>query len=231
MSQKRSPAKDVAKPRGGGYWIDHAAIVEADVSWLKHAIALTLWNVTAPPDFFAQLPNLAWLDIRGGSAESLNLKGAQSLTYLAVNQIRGLSDLSDIATLHQLRYLNLYGLAKLSSLPSLASLNALRRVEMGQMKILESIAPVLQAPGIRELLLTRTLSVPGSDVLLIQQHSTLEFFDWLAEDVPLKVWEPVVKAVKLLKARSMHPEAWFALQELRSSQGASSDASPFHSYK
>jgi hypothetical protein len=213
MAQKRSPAKEVAKPRRGGYWIDHAAISEEDISWLKHATELTLWNVTMPPGFLGQLPNLTWLDIRGGSAKKLDLKETRSLEYLAVNQVRGLTDLSDVPSLERLRYLNLYGQAKLPSLPSFAKMNALKRVEVGQMKILDSLAPILEAPSLKELLLLRSITVNPSDVRLIQDHPTLEQFNWTAEDVPVKVWEPVLKAVKLPKARSMHPEEWFALHK------------------
>jgi hypothetical protein len=211
MTQKRSPAKEVAKKRRGGYWIDHAAISEEDVSWLKHATELTLWNVTVPSGFLGQLPNLTWLDVRGGSAQKLDLKEARSLEYLAVNQVRGLIDLSDVPSLAQLRYLNLYGLAKLPSLPSLAKMKALQRIELGQMKLLDSLASILEAPSLKELLLLRSINVNPSDVRLIQDHPTLEHFNWAAEDVPVKIWEPILKAVKLPKARCMHPEEWFAL--------------------
>jgi hypothetical protein len=50
------------------------------------------------------------------------------------------------------------------------------------------------------------------DVDAINAHPTLLAFDWFAEDVPTKTWRPVTEAVKLPKARPMHPEAWFAAQ-------------------
>ncbi len=80
------------------------------------------------------------------------------------------------------------------------------------MRSLKSITPVLEAPRLRELLLLRKLNVSPADVDAISEHSTLERFDWYAEDVPNKVWVPVVESVKLPKARAIHPEEWFGLQ-------------------
>jgi hypothetical protein len=76
MAKKRSSAKEVAVQRDGGFWIDHAVIVEEDIVWLKDATELTLWNVTVPSNFFSQLAHLRSLDVRGGSAHRLDLKGA-----------------------------------------------------------------------------------------------------------------------------------------------------------
>lgn len=198
-------------PRRGGYWIDHAAVTDDDLSWLEHATELTLWNVTLPPGFLGRLPRLTWLDIRGGTGEALAVEQARSLKYLAVNQVRGLHDLSEIASLSQLRYLDLYGLARVCSLPPLEELRLLTRVTVGQMKNLPSLAPILQAPNLKELFLLRTVHVSASDVSRIQDHPTLEMFEWFAEDVPAKVSQPVLDQVKLPKALSMHPEEWFAL--------------------
>ncbi len=211
MTQRRSPAKDVAKPRRGGYWIDHAAITNDDLAWLEHATELTLWNVTVPAGFLARLPKLAWLDVRGGSAVSLSVAGASGLEYLAVNQVRGLADVAEIASLARLRYLSLYGLTQLAAVPSLAGMAALTRVEIGQMKSMASLAPILAAPNLRELLLQNRVAVSAADVAAIQKHPSLEMFDWSPGDVPVKLWEPVLQQVTLPRTRTMHPDEWFAL--------------------
>lgn len=210
MAQRRSPAKDVAKPFDGGYWIDHAAIADTDISWLEDVTQLTLWNVTMPPDFLGRLRHLTWLDIRGGSAEVLAVGQARSLHYLSVNQMRGLTDVSQIAQLLKLRRLDLYGLSRVCTLPSLKGLDALSHVTIGQMRALISLAPVLDAPNLKELALLRKIAVGPEDLGRIQEHPRLEAFEWFAEGVPDKVWMPVCEQVKLPKVRPMLPRDWFA---------------------
>lgn len=214
MAAKLQSARDVAKPRAAnGFWIDHATLHGEDFAWLADTERLTLWNVKIPAGFLSRLHKLWWLDIRGGTGADLApILGASRLRYLAVNQIRGLSDLSGLAAFKELRLLSLYGLAQVTTVPSLKDLNALERLEVGQMKALPSIAPLLEAPRLKELLLIRNMSVPSPDVAAISSHPSLERFDWLAEDVPNKVWLPVVQSISLPKARSMHPEDWFGLQ-------------------
>jgi hypothetical protein len=211
MAQRRSPAKDVTKHYADGYYISHAAITDDDASWLKDARSLTLWNVTMPADFLSCMGELTWLDVRGGSAEKLFVRHASRLEYLYVNQVRGMHDLSEVASLRNLRFLNLYGLAKLAGLPSLEELQVLSRVDLGQMRALGSFSQVLDAPNLKELTLVRKISVSPDDLRRIQQHPTLEAFDWIAEDVPDKVWVPVVEQVKLPKTRPLPPEKWFEM--------------------
>lgn len=213
MARRRSPAKDVAKRYSDGYYISHAAITDEDASWLKDARSLTLWNVTMPEAFLSRVSELAWLDVRGGSAGTLLVRHAPCLEYLSVSHVRGLHDLSEVATLRNLRFLNLYGLAKLTKLPSLEGLNALTRVELGQMQALSSFSSVLDAPNLEELLLIRKISVSSDDLRRIQGHPTLEAFDWFAEDVPSKVWMPIVEQVKLPKTQPIHPEKWFTINK------------------
>lgn len=215
MTSKRQPAQQMARPSGpNGYWIDHALVVEDDFAWLQRVERLTLWNVKLPPGFLARLPKLWWLDMRGGTAVRLeSARGAFGLKYLAVNQVRGLTDLSELPTFSQLRFLNLYGIPRVSRLPSLTKLAALERVEIGQMTHLSSLAPILDAPNLRELLLVRSLNVGGADMHRLLTHATLEQFDWFAEDVPDKIWVPVVDAVKLPRTQLLQPEAWFDLHK------------------
>ncbi|MGH8522658.1 MAG: hypothetical protein ACREXY_00030 [Gammaproteobacteria bacterium] len=192
-------------------WLDHAVLTASDAEWLGAARRLTLWAVKVPPSFFQTLPSLEWLDVRGGSGESAEfVDGCVQLRYLAINQIRGLHDLTPIGDLTNLEFLNLYGLPKVRSLPSLTHLKRLRRIEIGSMKGIEGLGPLLDAPGLEELVLARAVSLAPSDPARISEHPTLSAFEWFAEDVPDKVWLPVVKRVGKPKARAMHPEDWFA---------------------
>ncbi|MBN2098000.1 MAG: hypothetical protein JW753_00230 [Dehalococcoidia bacterium] len=213
MSAKWSWARDVAEPADyNGFYIKRAAIVDEDFEWLELAERLTLSNVTLPAGFISRLPRLWWLNVAGGSGETLEaVAGATRLRYFAVNQVRGLRDLSALVSLQSLQYLSIYGLAQVTTLPSLAGLTALERVEIGQMRSLQSIGPLLDAPRLRELLLIRKLSVSQSDVERIGLHPSLAYFEWFAEDVPDHVWVPVVEAVRLPRARVLYPEEWFGL--------------------
>ena len=51
----------------GGFFIDHATIVEDDFEWLVDVERLTLWNVKVPVSFLPRLKRLWWVDWRGGA--------------------------------------------------------------------------------------------------------------------------------------------------------------------
>jgi hypothetical protein len=175
---------------------------------------LTLWNVSLPTAFLAKLTKLWWLDIRGGSGKDLAaLQGTVSLRYLAVNQVRGMLDLSLAAAIPALEYLDLYGLPQVTRLPSFRNASNLEHARLGQLRGLSSLDGVLGAMGLRELELARTLTVSSSDVDRIRRHPTLERFAWFAEDVPDKVWVPVVKAIQLPPVPHLSPEEWFKRRE------------------
>jgi hypothetical protein len=213
MTTKRGRAKDVARKRAGyaSYWIDHAEIVDDDYEWLGGATHLTLWNVHIPLGFLSRLERLWWVDIRGGSAENLEvLQGASAVQYLSVNQIRGLRDLSVVTELANLRFLNLYGLRNVTAVPSLAPLRRLRKVTLGQMRGLESIAGVLDAAHLQELEFVRRVIPTEEDVRRIANHPTLQRFGWFPEDVPDRIFVPIMDRIKLPRVQTLSPEAWFA---------------------
>lgn len=212
---KRRPARAVARDQGDdGFWLDHAEITESDFEWLQAAQRLTLWNVVIPPRFLARLTKLWWLDIRGGSGWDLEaVRGATGLRYLAVNQVRGMRDLSLAAALPALEYVDLYGLPKLIELPSFCTSSKLEHVSMGQLRGLTSLAGMLDAPNLRELRLIRKMIVSPSDVERVRHHPKLQRFSWFAEDVPNKVWIPVVKAVALPPVPGLFPADWFKARQ------------------
>jgi hypothetical protein len=209
-SQAKKAARDLAD---GAVWIDHAALADSDLEWLQDCQRLTLWNVTAPPNFLAGLPNLWWVDWRGGGVAQRvgQVSGCEGLKYLALNQIRGLADLSFLAGMTSLEMIRLYGLTHLEQLPSLEALSKLRRAEIGQMKSMASIGPLLQAPNLEELQLHNFVRVSPADVVAMRRHPKLRTFEWFGENIPDKMWVPVREAVALPKTRTMHPEEWFDL--------------------
>src|SRR5260370_25252712 len=215
MKRKRSPTLAVAAKRAPQreLFIDHAEIIEEDYEWMKAVQFLILWNVKLPTGFLAKLPYLWSLDLRGGSATNLAVvEGATKLQCLIVNQVRGLSDLSVLKELCSLRCLMLYGLLRVTILPSLASLKKLERADLGQMRGLKSLQGLLKAPRLRELFLHKKINLNDLDVRVIANHPTLERFDWYPEDVPNKVWEPIMQKIHLHKAECIWPEDWFRRQ-------------------
>jgi hypothetical protein len=82
------------------------------------------------------------------------------------------------------------------------------------MRGLHSLRGLLQAPNLRELQLAKKINISETDVTEIIEHPNIEAFRWFAEDVPDKVWVPVVKRIALPELSPMHPEEWFGLPEL-----------------
>ena len=191
-------------------WLDHVTLKASDTEWLSPVRRLTLWAVKVPGDFFSSLPHLEWLDIRGGSGLSIdNVRGCQALTYLQVNQVRGLRDLSALGSLTTLRLLSLYGLPQVRGLPSLGALTELTRLQIGSMKGISGLGPVLDAPCLKDLLLIKAVALAQEDADAIAAHPTLRAFTWHGEDIPVKTWAPVVERVGRASVRNMHPSEWF----------------------
>jgi hypothetical protein len=215
MSRKLVPARSIAQPRSNsGIWLDHAKIVDEDFEWLASVERLTLWNVQVPAGFLARLDKLWWLDIRGGSAGDLRVaRGATKLRYLAVNQVRGMHDLSDVGEMLQLQYIDYYGLPQVKNLPSFAAHKKLRHAHVGQMQGLLSLNGLLQAPKLQELQFSKKINVTAEDIEQIRCHPTLKRFRWFAEDVPDKVWVPIVEKIGLAELEPGFPEDWFGLSE------------------
>jgi hypothetical protein len=213
---KRRPASiEACKRRNNRVLrLNQVELIDEDIEWLSKTEQLTLWNVKAPTGLLASIETLWWLDIRGGSASDLEVaKGARNLRYLAVNQVRGMCDLSIVVEMLALRYLSVYGLPKVTELPKCAKLVKLEHASIGQLGGLVSLGGLLQAPNLRELELIRKINVSDKDVNEIIKHPTIKAFSWFAEDVPDKVWKPVLEKIALPAVQCMHPEEWFQLPE------------------
>lgn len=191
-------------------WLDHTVLRAEDLGWLAPARKVTMWAVKVPDTFLSALPKLEWLDVRGGSGSSVDwVLGCNRLRYLAVNQIRGVSDLSAISTLASLEFLRLYGLPRVTMLPDSSALGNLARVELGSMKGLAGIGPVLAAPALEELLLVGSVRLAERDPEDIRAKTSLRQFGWFAEDVPTRTWMPVLNAVGKPASSAVFPEDWF----------------------
>lgn len=170
-------------------------------------------GVKAGPGAYAALPALGWLELVGGSGTDLeSVRGCTGLEVLRVSHVRGLADASALASCTGLEVLQLYAQPRLAELPSLAGNDRLLRVELGMLRGLRSLAPVLEAPNLEEIVLTKDVPVSEHDVELMLAHPTLRAFLWVAYDVPLHRSRPVVERMDaaLERARSVHVDAWLA---------------------
>lgn len=204
-------AQDAAKWRSSDdVWLDHATLRHEDGEWLAPAKSVTLWAVKVPEGLLASLPNLVFLDLRGGSGTSpAPAAGCARLRGLVVNQVRGLTDLSVLPTLTSLEFLDLYGLPRVTALPSMAPLTRLRRVQLGSMKGLTGLTGLHDAPALEEVFLLRAVSTDERDAARLAMHPTLREFDWIGEDVPASRWLPFRDTVAKPKARSLYAKEWF----------------------
>jgi hypothetical protein len=211
VAGRQKPAREAAQDRGKGeFWIDHAVVTESDAVWLARAERLTLWNVRVPAGMLARLPRLWWLDLRGGTGKDLSVAaGCKKLRYLQVNQVRGLGDLGLLTSFRTLEYLSLYGLAQVRKVPSLRALRKLARLEIGQLKALQALGGLLDAPNLEELLIMKRVGITDQDVVRIDRHRALERFLWFAEDVPVSISSRVIERIRLPEARSLEASDWF----------------------
>jgi hypothetical protein len=57
--------------------------------------------------------------------------------------------------------------------------------------------------------LLKAIRLSEADVKGIRQHPAIRFFRWFAEDVPDRVWQPVVDAISLPAVPILSPDQWF----------------------
>jgi hypothetical protein len=194
-------------------WLDHTVLGEEDYERLRPVRRLTVWAVKTPTGFFARLPDLEWLDYRGGSGTEIDfVRGCRKLRYLAINQVRGVRDLSALVELESLVALSLYGLPRVTVIPSLRPMPRLRRAEIGSMKGLVGLTGLLDAPALEELVLFKRVGLHPDDATRISKHHSIRRFTWFGEDVPVKAWAPVVDLVGKPPVELIRIEDWFSRQ-------------------
>ena len=211
-ADRRVTARSAAQWRSDDeVWLDHVSLRPSDAEWLSGVRQLTLRAVKVPPGLLAALPRLQWLDIRGGSGASIDaVDECSNLRYLAVNQVRGVHDLSALGRQSNLRLLSLYGLPQVRELPSLAELVHLKRAEIGSMKGLSGLGPVLEAPFLEELQLMKAVGLSDTDPEAIAAHPSMRAFEWFAlGGVPDSTWVPVMDRVGLPRAGAALASEWF----------------------
>ena len=210
MADKHQPTWE---DRGdGAVWISHDKVKPSDLPRLSAVRNLTVWNVRFPDGLLAQLPNLEFLDIRGGSRADLALlDGCQRLRGLVVNQVRGLSDAGSVSTLDGLEILSFYGLAKLQALPPMRRLTRLRRLELGQLRGLTDWSSVLELVSLEELLFKNKLVPDRAVIDRLAHYSPLRYFDWWGPDEPQSTLKYVRESLgRERPPRTLRPETWFA---------------------
>jgi hypothetical protein len=123
------------------------------VSGLQKLRKLTLRSVTtADLSYLRSLPKLWFLDLELGGLGSLSaIAGMESIEYLEVWQVKGLTEVDAVGALPRLQYLFLQSLARVKKLPSFARSRALRRVHLQNMRGLADVSSLATAPALAEL--------------------------------------------------------------------------------
>lgn len=147
------------------------------LSTLRSLEFLTLRSVSLPDlSPLTPLKELRGLALKlGGTRELAMLGELDSLRYLELWMIRGLTDLTAIASLSELRYLFLQSLKNVKSLPSFARLTKLERVDIEDLKGLNDLSSVADAPNLQELLLVNMRHVRLEDLSCFVGHPRLRF--------------------------------------------------------
>jgi hypothetical protein len=124
------------------------------LSELKKLEVLTLRSITTEGlDYIATLPRLWSLEVKLGGIKKLSaIANKESIKYLELWQIRGLSDVSVISSLRGLQYLFLQSLINVRAIPDLSKLHNLRRLHLENLKSLKDVSAILHAPALEEFL-------------------------------------------------------------------------------
>jgi hypothetical protein len=102
-------------------------------------------------EYISGLEHLWSLDIKlGGIRDFSALANKESIKYLELWQVRGLSDLRFISSLTGLQYLFLQSLRSVVEIPDLTRLAKLRRLHLENMKGLVGVSAIAQAPSLED---------------------------------------------------------------------------------
>lgn len=154
---------------------EHASGTDA-VSTLKNLEELILRSITLPDlEIIAALPKLWSLDIiLGGTKNLAALSRLNSLKYLKLWMVKGLSDLSIISEITSLQEIFLSSLKKVPTIPSLRKLRKLRRVTLQNMKGISDLSPLLEAKSLEDLIVSRASHLMAEAFLPLQKHPSLK---------------------------------------------------------
>jgi hypothetical protein len=133
----------------------HTKSIEV-LSNLSELEDITLRSITTPDVGYLQPLTKLWsLDTKLGGIKSFSaIEGKDSLKYLELWQVKGLSDLTFISTLAGLQNLFLESLARVNMLPDFRPCGQLRRLVLSNLKSLMDFRPVEFAPVLEEFALS-----------------------------------------------------------------------------
>jgi len=124
------------------------------LSELKKLEDLTLRSITTEGlDYISMLPRLWSLNIKLGGIKNLSaIANNESIKYLELWQIRGLSDIGVVSSLGGLQSLFLQSLINVRAIPDLSKLYNLRRLHLENLKGLKDVSAIRHAPALEEFL-------------------------------------------------------------------------------
>lgn len=137
---------------------------------------VTLRSITTENlDYLSGLSELWSLDLKLGGTTNLGaIANLDSLKYLEIWQVRGLSDISVISDLFGLQNLFLQSLSRIESLPSLDRLTNLRRIYLENMKGLHDLSALETAPALEQFILIDGRSQSIEEVLPVLRNPRLK---------------------------------------------------------
>lgn len=146
------------------------------ISGLKELRSITLRSITLP-DLALLIPlrKLRALDLKLGGTKNLSLlPELDTLEYLELWMVKGLSDLTPVEGLPRLEYLFLQSLRQVQALPDLSGLTSLRRLWIETMKGLTDLSAIREAPQLRQLAVVDMAHLQPDAFLPLIGHPTLE---------------------------------------------------------
>jgi hypothetical protein len=146
------------------------------LSQLDRLQDVTLRSIGTPDISYLRPLHRMWsLDIKlGGIRDLYAIEGMETIKYLELWQIRGLSDIDVISSLTGLQFLALQSLRRITALPSLNRLWKLRRVYLENMKGLEDISRLEHAPALEEFAHVSAQNMQPEDYIPLLRNPSLK---------------------------------------------------------
>jgi len=146
------------------------------LSALNNLREVILRSISTPDlSYLKPLSHMWSLDIKLGGIKNINaIEGMENIKYLELWQINGLSDLSVISSLVGLQNFFLQSLAQVHALPPFGQLIKLRRIHLDNLKGLEELSVLKDAPSLEEFIHTYAQNMQPEDYLPLLSIPTLK---------------------------------------------------------
>ena len=153
----------------------HTRSIEV-VSRLESLQQLTLRSIsTTDVEYLRHLPRLRSLAIKLGGIRDLGaLAGNGSIEHLELWRIRGLSSIDFVPSMKALQSLFLQDLPRLTALPLLGEARKLKRVRLENMKGLERLDPLGEAPALEEFVFASAGHLRPEDLEPVLRNPSLK---------------------------------------------------------